>query len=99
MIRSFAMRPLNSALPGALAELLRPAPLSPGKVNFAWRAAVGPAVERVTAVRLEGGVLLVDAETRHWAREIHRSSNVILNRLEALLGEGVVSRLEVRAKS
>ena len=55
------MRPLSSALPGALAELLRAAPLSPGKVDFAWRAAVGPALERVTAVRLEGTTLIVDA--------------------------------------
>jgi hypothetical protein len=51
------VRPLNSALPGALAELLRDAPLSPGKVSFAWRAVVGPGLERETSVRLEGSTL------------------------------------------
>ena len=44
------MRPLTHALPGALAQLLRDTPLSDGKVGFAWRAAVGPAVERATKV-------------------------------------------------
>ena len=70
-----SMRPLSSAVPGALAELLRGAPLSPGKVTFAWRAAVGPAVERETAVRLEGTTLIVDAATRQWAQEVRRSSS------------------------
>ena len=53
MIRSYAVRPLNSAIPGALAELLRDAPLSPGKVSFAWRAAVGPALSPDLKAKLE----------------------------------------------
>jgi hypothetical protein len=68
------MRPLASAIPGALAALLRDAPLSPGKVSFAWRAAVGAALERETAVRLIDGTLVVDAASRLWAREVTRSS-------------------------
>ena len=83
-------------MPGALAELLRGAPLSDGKVNFAWRAAVGSAVERVTAVRLDGRVLLVEAATSQWAREITRSSGVILTRLQTLLGHDAVERIAVR---
>lgn len=90
------MQSLAHAVPGALAELLRAAPLSPGKVAFAWDAAVGPAAQRATAVRLEGSVLLVDASTTAWAREIARSSAVILTRLQTLLGAGVVTRIEVR---
>lgn len=90
------MNPLTSAVPGALSELLRQAPLSPGKVDFAWKAAVGPAVQRVTSVRLEAGVLLVDAASAQWAREIWRSSHMILPRLETLLGKGVVSSISVR---
>ena len=54
------MRPLTHAVPGALAMLLRDAPLSSGKVSFAWRAAVGPALERVTSARLDGRTLIVD---------------------------------------
>jgi hypothetical protein len=92
------MQPLAHAVPGAIAALLRNAPLSPGKVGFAWRAAVGPALDRATAVRFEAPVLIVDAQSRQWSREIHRSSPVILARLAALLGPGVVERLEVRVK-
>ena len=93
------MRPLNSALPGALAELLKDAPLSPGKVSFAWRAAVGPALERETSVRLEGGTLLVDAVSAQWAREVRRSSGIILNRLQTLLGPGAVVSISVRERA
>ena len=84
------------AVPRALAELLRDTPLSPGKVDFAWKAAVGPAMGRGTAVRLEGGVLLVDATTPAWAREIKRSSRIILGRLQSLLGPETVQRITVR---
>jgi predicted nucleic acid-binding Zn ribbon protein len=93
------MRPLAHAVPGALIELLRGAPLSDGKVTFAWNAAVGPALERVTAVKLERGVLLVDAASAQWSREIQRSSGVILARLQALLGKDTVRKLEVRSRA
>jgi hypothetical protein len=99
MIRSYFMRPLTSALPGALAELLRDAPLSAGKVSFAWRAAVGPALERETAVRLIDHTLVVDAASRLWAREITRSSSIILRRLQTLLGAGTVTALSVRERA
>jgi Dna[CI] antecedent, DciA len=92
------MQPLHRAIPAALRSLLRDAPLSPGKVSFAWRAAVGPAVDRATAVRLEPPVLLVDASGPQWSREVQRSSAIILRRLESLLGPGVVERLEVRIR-
>jgi len=92
------MRPLSSAVPGALAELLRAAPLSPGKVTFAWRAAVGPALERETAVRLEGTTLIVDAATRQWAQEVRRASTLILRRMDTLLGPDTVKELTVRER-
>ena len=90
------MRPLIHALPGALADLLRDVPMSAGKVQFAWSAAVGTALERTTTVRLEGSRLIVEAASAQWAREIRRSSGVILPRLQTLLGPGAVTRLEVR---
>jgi predicted nucleic acid-binding Zn ribbon protein len=83
-------------MPGALAEIMRAAPLSAGKVDFAWRAAVGGAVGRVTAVRLEGHVLLVEATSTAWAREVRRCSPVILARLQSLLGQDTVATLTVR---
>ena len=90
------MRPLSHAVPAALAEILRAAPLSDGKVSFAWRTAVGPALERVTSVKLEGRVLLVDTAGTLWSREIARSSPVILRRLQDLLGVTTVEKIEVR---
>jgi len=90
------MRSLQQMMPGVLSEILRAAPLSDGKVSFAWRAAVGPALERVTAVKLEGRVLLVDTQSPQWSREIMRSSSVILRRLQAFLGPDIVEKIEVR---
>ena len=90
------MRPLAHALPGALIELLDAAPLSDGKVNFAWSAAVGPALDRATAVKLERRVLVVETTSAQWSREIMRSSNVILTRLQKFLGADAVERIEVR---
>ena len=92
------MLPLASALPGALADLLRDQPTSPGKVAFSWRAAVGPALERETAVRLEGTTLIVEAATAQWAQEVRRSSAVILRRMHTLLGADAVTELRVRGR-
>jgi hypothetical protein len=92
------MQPLSQAMPGAIIDLLRAAPLSQGKVGFAWRAAVGPALERVTSVFLEKGILIVETTSVQWSREVHRSTTVILRRLESLLGTGVVERIETRLK-
>jgi len=92
------MLPLHRAMPAALAELLRGAPLSPGKVGFAWRAAVGPALERVTAVHLQDRTLYVDAANAQWCREIRRSTAIIMGRLETLLGSGAVERIVVRKR-
>ena len=88
------MVPAHTAIPRVLAEVLRKAPLCPEKVEFAWRAAVGATVARVTAVRLDAeGVLHVTAKEPHWTTEVRRSSKLILARLGALLGEDVVRQL------
>jgi len=90
------MRPLQHAVPAVVADLLKNAPTSPGKIAFAWRTVVGAAVERVTSVRLEGRTLLVDPATPHWARELTRSRDVILDRLTTLLGPNVIDELVIR---
>ncbi|HMB82264.1 MAG TPA: DciA family protein [Vicinamibacterales bacterium] len=80
---------------GALIELLRGSPTSDGKVTFAWKAAVGPAIERVTHVKLERKVLLVETASAQWSKEVMRSSSTILKRLQSLLGADTVDRIEV----
>lgn len=82
-------------MPEALADVLRRAPLTPEKVAFSWRTAVGPAVDKVTAVELDNGVLYVRARDAAWQREIERSAALIRSRLDGLLGERVVRRIEV----
>jgi hypothetical protein len=56
-------------------------------------------MQRACAVRLERGVLLVDAATPQWGREVQRSADIILNRLQTLLGPGAVTRIQVRSIS
>jgi hypothetical protein len=91
------VHPISHVVPAALMELLRTTPLSSGKVGFAWKTAVGPALDRVTSVRLENGVLIVETRGPQWSREIIRSRGVILARLKTFLGEGSVQRIDVRA--
>jgi predicted nucleic acid-binding Zn ribbon protein len=99
MVRFPLMLALKHAMPRAVAELMRSAPLSPGKVDFAWRMAVGPSVQRATAVRLEQGVLIVETASAQWSAEVRRSTSVILARLQTFLGDDTVTRVEVRPLS
>ena len=82
-------------MPDALADILRRAPLTPEKVAFSWRTAVGPVEEKVTADELHDGVLHEPARDAAWQREIERSAGLIRSRLDGLLGEHVVRRIEV----
>ena len=93
------MKPLTQSIPGALSDLLRDAPLSPGKVAFAWTAAVGAAFDRVTRVRLEADILVVETTSPQWSREVQRSIGVILPRLQGLLGKDTVRSIKVRTDS
>jgi predicted nucleic acid-binding Zn ribbon protein len=91
------MEPVQSLMSSAVARLVRPAPLSPEKVLFAWRSAVGPAVSRVTRVRLAGpGVLEVVVDDDRFGDELARSAPLVLSGLQALLGADTVSRLELK---
>lgn len=93
------MVPVSRIIPAVLAEVIRKAPLCDEKVTFAWNDAVGEAITRVTAVRLDKtGVLHVTAEGK-WAREIRRLSPIILRRLERLLGPGTVTAIQLAGPS
>jgi predicted nucleic acid-binding Zn ribbon protein len=93
------MNKITDVVPGAVLELLRSTPLSPGKAAFAWKVAVGPALERATDVALEGRTLVVTVPSRQWAREVQRSSSMLISRLARYLGPGVVTGLDVRVGS
>ena len=91
------MVPVHEFMPAALAALLRKAPLTPEKVAFAWRSAVGPAVDKVTTIDLRDGILHVRARDAMWQREVERSAAVIRARVEQLLGPGIVRYVDVTA--
>jgi hypothetical protein len=95
MLSSQRVIPIQAVVSDALAGALRKAPLTPEKVAFAWRTAVGPAVDRVTTVELKGRVLRVRAKDAAWQREVERSAGLIRTRLDALLGPAVVKGLDV----
>ena len=86
---------VHRVIPEALAEILRKAPLSDGKIAFAWRSAVGPAMDRGTSVTLRDGVLHVMVKDAAWGREVQRSEALIHARLGALLGPDVVRALRI----
>ena len=91
------MDSLHSVVPRALTELFRQGPMSQGKLEVAWRVAVGDALTRVTSVRLQAdGVVEVQPVDQRWKTELRRSSSMILTRLIGLLGPDSITRIVVK---
>jgi hypothetical protein len=95
-----AVEPLNAPMSSVIRKLLDRAPMSEGKFEFAWRTAVGPAMERVTRAALDAdGTVYVTMTVSDpaWRREVKRSQHVILGKLQDLLGSSTIARLKVAA--
>lgn len=91
------MDSLHSVVPRALTELFRQGPMSQGKLEVAWRVAVGDALNRVTSVRLQAdGVVEVQPVDQRWKTELKRSSSMILTRLIGLLGPDRIRHIVVK---
>jgi Dna[CI] antecedent, DciA len=91
------MDSLHSVGPRVLTELFRHGPMSQGKLEAAWRLAVGDALTRVTTVRLKpDGVVEVQPVDQRWNKELKRASSMILTRLIGILGADSVSRIVVK---
>jgi hypothetical protein len=91
------MDAIHAVVPRALAELFRHGPMSQGKLDVAWRVAVGETLCRVSTVRLQpDGSVDVHPADQRWHKELKRSSSMILERLNALLGANTVTRLVVK---
>jgi Dna[CI] antecedent, DciA len=88
------VKPLSTVTDAVLPALLAQAPLTPEKIDFSWRLAVGAPVHRACAVKLTNGVLEISAPDRVWAHEIERSADVILSRMQRMLGRDVIHRIE-----
>jgi Dna[CI] antecedent DciA-like protein len=91
------MDSLQTVLPRALIELFRQGPMSQGKLEAAWRVAVGDAISRVSTVHLQpDGSIEVRVSDQRWHRELKRSSGIMLGKLNALLGAQGVRQLHVK---
>jgi len=89
------MIPVSHLAPASIERVLRQAPLTPEKVEFAWRYVVGPALAKATTVSLHGKVLRVRADSTAWQREVEKATAIIRTRLARLLGDGVVAGFDV----
>ena len=89
------MQSVQTIVPSVLAEIIRRQPSSRGRTTFAWSAAVGTTLARATSVDLSGTTLRVTARDARWARELERNREVILGRLQHLLGPAAVTTLEI----
>ena len=85
------MQSIQSFATAVLATMVRRQPSSPARTAFAWRVAVGPALANVTTVELAGSVLVVRTNDRRWTDEIQRLGDVVLLRLQHLLGREAVT--------
>jgi predicted nucleic acid-binding Zn ribbon protein len=84
----------------ALAPAVRQAPLTPEKVEFAWRAAGGAAIARATRVTLaDTGVLRVTGDDPQWIDAVRGMRATLLRQLEPWLGAGIVTAIEVEGGS
>jgi len=97
MLFSHLMIRASKVMPAVVAQVMQKAPLTPEKVAFAWRQAVGPAIDKSTSVHLaESGTLHVRAESPAWLAAIRKSRSLIHIRLADLLGEDTVKTIEFR---
>jgi predicted nucleic acid-binding Zn ribbon protein len=79
-----------------MSDILKGQPTSPAKVAFAWRLAAGPVLSRATRARwTDDGTLHVTAAEPAWRREARRARPALTARLDALLGSGVVRRIDI----
>lgn len=94
MLSSVEVIPANKVMPGVVADVIRKAPLTDAKVAFAWRLAVGPAVDKSTKVRLAGdGTLYIRGESQAWVDSVRASIGLIRSRLAHFLGETAIKRV------
>ena len=93
-----SLEPIGQILLGGISALLQKTPASPAKIAFAWRVAVGGPLARATTVGfLDNGTLAIRVAEENWQREVRRATPLILDRLNAMLGPGTVTRLALRS--
>ena len=89
------MHVLRDAETEALKAMLGSQPHTSAKIGFAWRVAAGAALARATQVSWSDGILFVRARGGDWAREVRHARPMIAERLNHLVGPGVVKSIRV----
>ena len=92
------MQPFQSVAEGVLAQVVRRQPASPARTTFAWTVAAGPAMARAATVDARDGILFITPKDARWSREIERSSDTILRRVQHLLGANAVTAISICVK-
>jgi predicted nucleic acid-binding Zn ribbon protein len=87
------MHSIQSVATSVLASLVRRQPASAARTAFAWRVAVGPALANATTVELSRTTLVVRARDARWIGEVERGREIVLLRLQQLLGRDAVTSL------
>lgn len=83
-------------LPSLVAAAVRAAPLTPEKVQFAWRTAAGAAIARATEVTLrDDGTLVVRCIDAAWADAIGRMRGQLQRQLAPYLGDDTIRHVVV----
>ena len=91
--------PVSAALDRLTARLGAPAADALATVFTRWNEVVGPMVSaHAQPISLRGGVLLVAVDDPAWATQLRYLGASVVERLTALVGEGAVTRLEVRVR-
>ena len=91
------MFPIQRLTSSVLGEIIRRQPPSDGRTAFAWQVAVGPALARATTVRLTDAVLTVSASDARWVTEVEAARDIVLRRLQSLLGPEAVTRIKIES--
>jgi len=80
---------------GVLADVIRRQPPSPARTTFAWSVAAGPVMARAATVEARNGTLFVTPKDARWSREIERSRETLLQRVQELLGRDAVTTITI----
>ena len=93
-------RPIGQSLDRVLRGLGNPGVAAVRTVFSEWEALVGSATaEHAKPVSLDGRCLLVVVDEPGWATRFRFEHAGLLERIAAELGEGVVTRVDVRVRS
>lgn len=94
-----ALAPVGTALRALAARRGWQSHLVAGDLHAAWDQVVGPQLAAHTApLRLQGGVLVLAAESALWAAEVRQLGAAITARVNARLGADTVTQITVSVR-